>query len=285
MKNVIIKSSVLLSCFVSLAQAPPGYYASATGTGYTLKTQLFNIIKNHSDQGYSGLYVTFETSDRDYFYENDGSVLDMYSENPSGSDPYTYTPGNNQCGNYSQEGDCYNREHIIPQSFFNEAIPMRNDAHFVTPTDGKVNGDRGNLPFGKVGATTLTSLNGSKVGGASNTGYASGYSGTVFEPIDEFKGDIARMYFYFATRYENVLNSWGGGEVTLCSMEVPIKYLRRLSKTSYWYGIKWIRSVRAKLPAIMRSMRGRETAIPTSTITLTSTLSGARHFLIWNSAR
>lgn len=210
MKNLIITSGLMFSCFPGLAQAPAGYYATATGTGYTLKTQLFNIIKNHTDQGYAGLYETFETSDRDYYYENDGSVLDMYSENPIGQDPYNYTPGNNQCGNYSEEGDCYNREHIIPQSFFNQGAPMRNDAHFVTPSDGKVNGNRGNLPFGEVGAPTFTSLNGSMVGAASNSGYASGYSATVFEPIDEFKGDIARMYFYFATRYENVLMSWGG---------------------------------------------------------------------------
>jgi hypothetical protein len=27
--------------------------------------------------------VTYETSDIDKFYENDGSVLDMYSENPA----------------------------------------------------------------------------------------------------------------------------------------------------------------------------------------------------------
>ena len=32
-------------------------------------------------------------------YENDGTILDMYSENPSGSDPYNFTHGNNQCGN------------------------------------------------------------------------------------------------------------------------------------------------------------------------------------------
>jgi hypothetical protein len=35
-----------------------------------------------------------------------------------------------------------------------------------------------------------------------NSGYSAGYTNTVFEPIDEFKGDIARMFFYFATRYE-----------------------------------------------------------------------------------
>jgi endonuclease I len=47
-----------------------------------------------------------------------------------------------QCGTYSVEGDCYNREHVIPQSTFNSAAPMVSDAHFIPPTDGKVNGIR-----------------------------------------------------------------------------------------------------------------------------------------------
>jgi hypothetical protein len=62
------------------------------------------------------------TSDIDKFYENDGSVLDMYSENPAGVDPYNYSiTATQRCGNYSNEGDCYNREHIIPQSVFSSA--------------------------------------------------------------------------------------------------------------------------------------------------------------------
>lgn len=192
----------LLVFTATFAQIPSGYYNTATGTGYTLKTQLYNIIKGHTDNGYAGLYTTYQTSDVDNFYENDGTVLDMYSENPSGTDPYNYSTGSTQrCGNYSVEGDCYNREHIIPQSVFNEQSPMVADAHFITPTDGKVNGVRSNYPHGVVSTPTYISQNGGKLGPNST----SGYSGTVFEPINEFKGDIARMYFYFATRYENTV--------------------------------------------------------------------------------
>ena len=196
--------SVLLLLFVTaaIAQIPSGYYNTATGTGYTLKTQLYNIIKGHTDNGYAGLYTIYQTSDRDYYFENDATILDMYSENPAGTDPYNYSAGTTQrCGTYSVEGDCYNREHIIPQSTFGSAAPMVSDAHFITPTDGKVNGQRSNYPHGPVTSATWTSLNGSKLG-ASTT---SGYSGPIFEPINEFKGDIARMYFYFATRYENTV--------------------------------------------------------------------------------
>lgn len=201
MKIKLLFFSLLLS-FNAFAQIPTGYYNTANGTGYTLKTQLYNIIKGHTDNGYAGLYTTYQTSDRDYYYENDGTVLDMYSEKPNGVDPYNYSSGStDRCGSYAVEGDCYNREHIIPQSVFNSNAPMVSDAHSVTPTDGKVNGIRSNFPHGNVANPSTTSLNGSKLG----TSGVIGYSGTVFEPIDEFKGDIARMYLYFATRYENTI--------------------------------------------------------------------------------
>jgi len=201
MKRILLLKAFLMLSFISLGQAPAGYYNAATGTGYTLKTQLYNIIKGHTDRGYSGLWTTYSTSDRDKEYENDNTIIDIYSENPTGSDPYTFIYSTEQCGTYSVEGDCYNREHIIPQSVFNEASPMVSDAHFIPPTDGKVNGIRSNYPHGKVATAGYTSQNGGKLG----TSAVSGYTGTVFEPIDAFKGDIARMYFYFATRYENTV--------------------------------------------------------------------------------
>lgn len=188
------------------SQVPSNYYDSASGlSGYALKTQLNSIITSgHSDQGYGGLWIAYQTTDRDLYYENDNTILDIYSENPTGADDYSFTQGSDQCGTYSIEGDCYNREHIVPQSVFNEASPMRNDVHQVYPTDGKVNGLRSNYPFGTVASASTTSSNGSKLGNSS----VSGYSGTVFEPLDEFKGDVARALLYFATRYETTVDSY-----------------------------------------------------------------------------
>lgn len=200
-----------LTLSVSFSQIPSNYYDSANSlTGFTLKTELKNIITSgHSDQGYDALYFAYVTTHSDNYYENDGSVLDFYSENPSGTDPYYFTHGNNQCGNYTGENDCYNREHIVPQSSFNENYPMRSDVHHVIPTDGYVNNRRSSYPFGTVGSATWTSLNGSKVGNSNVTGY----SGVVFEPIDEFKGDIARALLYFATRYENTVDGYTSFEM------------------------------------------------------------------------
>ena len=206
MKNIFLYAISLIG-FIGIAQPPSGYYNTAIGTGYTLKTQLFNIINNHNDRGYAGLYTTYLTSDKDFYYENDGTLLDNYSENPFGPDAYNFTYGINQDDGTggNNEGERYNREHLIPQSVFNQATPMYSDAFFVVPSDKKVNAQRGDLPFGKVGSANWTSLNGSKRGNNLNSSYSAGYSDIVFEPIDEFKGDIARNLLYFATRYEDVV--------------------------------------------------------------------------------
>lgn len=196
----------------AFAQAPSGYYTDTAGlTGYALKTRLHTIIKNgHNDRGYGQLYEGYKTTDKDLYYENDGTLLDLYSEKPNGNE-YTYslTATGDRCGNYSNEGDCFNREHTVPQSLFNSASPMKNDIHFVIPTDGKVNGQRGNIPYGKVNTPNWVSTNGTKRG----PNVSGGYSGTVFEPIDEFKGDFARTVFYFATRYQDKIPNFDQGNI------------------------------------------------------------------------
>lgn len=213
MKRILIFLALSIFFINAFAQAPANYYNGTAGlTGAPLKNQLNLIITDgHIDHGYGGLWTAYQTTDRDYFYENDGSILDIYSERPNAADPYNFTITTSQCGSngYSTEGDCYNREHIVPQSLFNQASPMRNDIHFIRATDGKVNGERSNYPFGIVGNASFVSLNGSKVG----TSVTQGYSGTVFEPIDAFKGDVARMIFYFVTRYETQLSGFSSGNM------------------------------------------------------------------------
>ncbi len=206
MKTTLFSILFTFTSFFLFSQEPAGYYDSASGlTGYQLKTELSNIISNgHNARSYNDLYAGYETTDSDNYYEKDGTVLDIYSENPAGTDPYEYHHHQQTCGNYSSEGDCYNREHLMPQSWFSSASPMKSDIHHVVPSDGKVNGMRGHYPLADVGSADWTSLNGSKRGTCSDTGY----SGIVFEPIDEFKGDIARIYFYMATRYEDRIGSW-----------------------------------------------------------------------------
>lgn len=190
-------SILLLLAMVSKAYAeiPQGYYDDAIGkSGNALQTTLSTIIK-HSDPGYDNLWSIYQTTDR----RPDGKVWDMYSNSSN------FTFGSDQCGNYGGEGDCYNREHSVPKSW--RGGSKYSDAHMVVPTDGYVNNRRGNYPFGEVGSSSYVSDNSfSKLG----TCKTSGYSGTVFEPNDEYKGDFARIYFYAATRYYSECGSWSG---------------------------------------------------------------------------
>ena len=237
---------------------PPGYYNAAAGLScQPLKTAVKNIITSGSQVlGYTpGLWNIYQYSD---LHRNDANtatiVWDMYSDNPTGQEPYTYTYATNQCGSYSTEGNCYNREHSSPQSWFNQLNPMVSDAHHIFPTDGEVNNMRSNYPYGEVtnlasvpSAQNNPSLNGSKLG----TGSASqnfGYTGTVFEPIDAYKGDFARAGLYMAVRYEDeiISQNWSANgnanQVFLSTTDEPDPVKRRLQIYDAYYLntlIKW----------------------------------------------
>ena len=189
---------------------PPGYYDGANNlTCAPLKTALYHIISaNYNQLSYTpGVWNAYQTTDQHRNDANTANIIwDMYSDNPAGAEPYTYTLGSGQCGSYGGEGDCYNREHSFPKSWFNDAYPMYSDINHLFPTDGYVNGRRGNQPYGEVSAPTWTSQNGSKLG--PNT--YPGFSGVVFEPRNEYKGDLARAQLYMVTRYENLVAGWAG---------------------------------------------------------------------------
>ncbi len=185
----------LLQSSLSVADPPAGYYDPAAGlSGYALQSALHNIIDNHNHISYSAIWTAFYTTDD----RNGDEVWDMYSDIPGGTPPYTYILGYHQGGSAGGEGVGYNREHSWPKSWFGgEVSPMYTDLFHVVPTDIYVNNRRGNEPYGEVSNPTWTSENGSRLGPCSYPGY----SGTAFEPIDGYKGDFARNYFYMATRY------------------------------------------------------------------------------------
>ncbi|MBP5338447.1 MAG: endonuclease [Prevotella sp.] len=197
------KKTLLALCFTLAtlgihAQGPNGsgtYYSAANGAkGEALKTALYNIIskKKHSPS-YDELLELYKKTDT----RDDGCVRDWYSNITH------FKHIEDKAGNYQKEGDVYNREHLVPQSWG----PPKADIVHVVPTDGYVNNRRSNYPFGEVGRPTYQSANGySKLGSCKTDGY----SGTVFEPNDEVKGDIARIYFYMATCYEDQAKNWEG---------------------------------------------------------------------------
>lgn len=203
----------LLLAFVGgrlFAQVPSGYYDGATGmTGAELRQALHDIIDDHTTISYGQIWNAFWSTDN----KGDNVVWDMYSDGANYT--YYYTNGDDQCGSYDSEGDCYNREHSWPKSWFSggeDGVPGR-DLHHIFPTDGYVNQGRSNYPFGEVRSSSgvTTYKNGSKLGPCKSD---VGYSGTVFEPIDEYKGDFARAYFYMCTRYYGEDSDWGSSGMT-----------------------------------------------------------------------
>ena len=201
----------LITAVVTLNAQPQGYYNGTEGlTGNALKTKLHTIIKNDDHTSYSGLWSAYQQTDK----KPNGKVWDIYSDVPNGTPPYQFNFGSDQCGNYSGEGDCYNREHLWAQSWTNNDGTEKTDLGHVYPTDGYVNNRRSNYAFGEVGSATWTSQNGGKLG----TCRTPGFNGTVFEPIDEYKGDIARALMYVSVRYYQEDGSWDNSDMTTKSV-------------------------------------------------------------------
>ena len=187
------------------------YYSSINGKKETaLRDALYTITSaGPSGMSYDGLWTAYQTTD---VYPSDstgkaGKIWDMYSDclfTPTGKGP------GKQCGTYSGVCDCFNREHSLPKSWFNEKKPAYYDLGHIVPTDGKVNGMRSNNVFGecasgyatwgtgKLGnAKAVTTMN---VKGSSTI--TTTFTGTAFEPADKYKGDFARMYMYMVIRYK-----------------------------------------------------------------------------------
>lgn len=199
-KQLIAAAAIALTAqFAAWAQAPSGYYTPAEGkSGAELLKALEGIVGEHTNVGYNGLWNLYKKSD----VTADGYIWDMYST-------AKFTPGKQQCGSYSSVGDCYNREHSMPKSWFSDASPMVSDAFHIVPTDGKVNGQRSNYPYGECANGNSVASNGNvRALGKLGRSTFPGYTGTVFEPDDQYKGDFARNYFYMAAAYNSRIGSW-----------------------------------------------------------------------------
>ena len=216
MKNKFVLSLVLCAwslCAFSnvvtgVAAIPDGYYDGVDGksSANSILDALWNIIKDHNVIAYKSLEPYYEQTD---FYGD--TVWDMYS-----TCRFTMDDANKP---QSEVCDAWNKEHSIPQSWFNEGSPMKSDLFHVYPTDARVNNFRSNYPYGEVSGGNGTGFKDNKDGhglGKLGTNTFPGYSGKVFEPADDYKGDFARTYFYMVARYRDrdLTNSEGSNVFT-----------------------------------------------------------------------
>lgn len=190
---------LLLTCgMLSVSAQGPNesgtYYANANGKrGEQLKTALYHIICSKSnggsldEVGYNSLDEKYKITDM----RPDKTLRDWYDNTTR----FNWTSGG------------WNKEHLVPQSWFKEKSPMKSDIVHVVPTNNSSNSDRGSYPLAEVGTKSSKCTTTYCIYGTCKT---PGYTGTVFEPNDEIKGDIARIYFYMATCYEDDILNWKG---------------------------------------------------------------------------
>ena len=168
------------SAFASDGESPwdETYYAPAIGkTGTALRTALHDIIDSNTRLSYAQVWTALQDTDQDP--SNSANVIELYSgrsisKSLNGGDP-----------------DDWNREHVWAQSHgdFGTSAGPGTDVHHLRPEDVTVNSSRGNKDFDHGG---------SAVSQCSDCWTDS----DSFEPRDAVKGDVARMLFYMAIRYE-----------------------------------------------------------------------------------
>ncbi len=231
------------------------YYSAANGKkGDNLRTTLGSIISTNQGKGSSHTVVSYDDLAYLMKYSDtkdaDGvNIVDIYSDCP-----YTVSGDKLTWSSPANVGGGLNREHTVPQSWFDKKSPYVSDAFHIYPTDGKANNNRSSYQFGEVSGTgtqytgtykgaTVHELGkkGSSSWQNSPPSYTVGsvtytpsetYSGTVYEPGNEYKGDIARGIFYMATRYHSVCSGWGnmfGSEkgLTAYIVELLLKWHRQ----------------------------------------------------------
>ena len=210
----MIFTAICGSIFSLLADMPRDYYPNSLEgkNGAELKTELHNLLKNHTRLPYGSrdynqiacTWTVFKKSD----VRPNGKVWDMYSNNS-----YNFSNGAG-----ATKG--MNIEHSVPKSWWGDAYdetatPLTRfkydgsyDLHHLTPSDAAANTAKSNYPLGEVDSPLFD--NGvTKVG----TGQANGRATNLFEPADEYKGDFARMYLYFVTCYQDY--SWKSSALSM----------------------------------------------------------------------
>lgn len=154
------------------------YYQDAVGkTGSQLKSALHTIISDQTKITYSQVWDALKKTDEDP--ANPSNVILLYSGRSE--------PKSDNGGGSGQ----WNREHVWAKSHgdFGTATGPGTDVHHLRPEDVGVNSVRGNKDFDNGGGE-LSEAPGNFTDNDS------------FEPRDAVKGDVARMIFYMAVRYE-----------------------------------------------------------------------------------
>ncbi|MGW6936074.1 endonuclease [Lentzea sp. NPDC054927] len=186
-----------------------GYYATACNkTGTALKSALNTIIRTQTKLSYDQVWNALKDTDQDP--ANSNNVILLYS-------------GRSQSKSTNGGGvNDWNREHVWAKSHgdFGTATGPGTDIHHLRPEDVSVNATRGNLDFDN-GGSAVPEASGSL------------YDGDSFEPRAAVKGDVARMLFYMAVRYEGT-DGFANLEINNSVNNGSAPYMGKLSVLKQW---------------------------------------------------
>ena len=195
---IVLSITALLFVDLSTTEAASSYYASTEGlTGNSLLEELARLTRsNHkTTTSYDSLKTHLKNTDPDP--KKSGYILDFYSQISTSS---------------------WNREHVWPKSLSGGTYQNSGagaDVHHIRPTIEAINSKRGNMKF-----TDFDVINQSANEYKYNNVLAAYTNNTYWEPLDNVKGDTARIVMYMYMHYNNTTIKANSGYSLAGNMQI-----------------------------------------------------------------
>lgn len=240
MKKIGIRLTAILLVLILLSTSFVTIYAATTGVPTTYSTEYNSGMRNVICTTLSGTSAALYYEGYDYDRLSAMSASQLFSTLQSlMRTTHKYTSSYSDCRDKADRTDCtnasgnvsliytsysasmdqwngWNREHIWPQSLGGGNTSGGGaDLHHIRPSDASVNSSRGNKKYGEAG-TGATAKYGSNPASGVLGGY---YNNTYFEPLDNVKGDVARICLYVYVRWNS---AWGADSVTEVFQSVDV---------------------------------------------------------------
>ena len=240
MKKIGIRSLALFLIFMLLISSTFSLHIFAAGEPTTYSSEYNSGTRNVVCTTLNG------TSASDYYKNHDYDDLSELSSSALFSSlqslirsTHSYTSSYDDCHYKADRTDCtngsgnvsliytsysatmsqwngWNREHVWPKSLGGDSTTGGGaDLHHIRPSDAGVNSSRGNKKYGESGSNPT-----SKTGTDPAVGVLGGtYNNTYFEPLDNVKGDVARICLYVYVRWNS---QWGASNITKVFQSVDV---------------------------------------------------------------
>ena len=240
MKNFKLRLTALLLVLILLVTAAITAYAATTSAPTTYSKTANSGTRDVVCTSLSGTSAASYYANYNYDNLSEMSSTQIFSQLQTlMRTTHSYTSSYSDCHYKADKTDCenengkvsliytsysatmddwngWNREHVWPQSLGGGNTNGGGaDLHHIRPSDAGVNSSRGNKKYGEAGSNATL-----KYGSNPASGVLGGsYNNTYFEPLDNVKGDVARICLYVYVRWNS---QWGADNITKVFQSVDI---------------------------------------------------------------